>query len=52
MSFSPAGVIEMSLIALTLGANPVFVTAHHIIRLFVTVMITPLMYHRWLAKRR
>ena len=51
MSFAPAGVIEMSLIALTLGANPVFVTAHHIIRLFVTVVVTPVMYWRWLAKK-
>lgn len=51
MSFAPAGVIEMSLIALTLGANPVFVTAHHIIRLFVTVVVTPLIYWRWLAKK-
>ena len=51
MSFSPAGVIEMSLVALTLEANPVFVTAHHIIRLFVTVVVTPLMYWRWLADR-
>ena len=49
MSFAPAGVIEMSLIALTLGANPVFVTAHHVIRLFVTVMATPMIYWRWLA---
>ena len=51
MSFAPAGVIEMSLIALTLGANPVFVTAHHVIRLFVTVMATPVLYWRWLAER-
>jgi membrane AbrB-like protein len=51
MSFAPAGVIEMSLIALTLGANPVFVTAHHIIRLFVTVVVTPMLYWRWLAKK-
>ena len=51
MSFAPAGVIEMSLIALTLGANPVFVTAHHIIRLFVTVMATPVIYWRWLAPK-
>lgn len=51
MSFAPAGVIEMSLIALTLGANPVFVTAHHVIRLFVTVIATPLIYWRWLAPK-
>lgn len=51
MSFAPAGVIEMSLIALTLGANPVFVTAHHIIRLFVTVVVTPVIYWRWLGKK-
>lgn len=49
MSLAPAGVIEMSLVALTLGANPVFVTTHHVMRILVTVLIVPLIYHKWIA---
>lgn len=51
MSLAPAGVIEMSLVAITVGGNPVFVTTHHIIRIFVTVLISPMIYHRWFAPR-
>lgn len=50
-SFAPAGLIEMSLIALTLGANPVFVTTHHVLRLLTSVTIMPLVFNRYLAKR-
>jgi uncharacterized protein len=46
MSFAPAGVIEMTLVAITLDTNPVFVTAHHILRIFTTVLVTPPIYHR------
>ena len=36
-SFAPGGVVEMSLIALSLAANPALVTLHHIIRILFTV---------------
>jgi membrane AbrB-like protein len=39
ISFSPGGVTEMSLIALSLAANPAFVTLHHIYRIFITVTL-------------
>ena len=38
---NPAGLIEMSLIALTLEANPLFVTVHHIVRVLATIGLTP-----------
>ncbi len=50
MSLVPAGVIEMSLVALTLGVNPVFVTTHHFIRILASVLVTPQIYARWVAK--
>lgn len=50
MSFAPGGVIEMSLIAITIGANPVFVTAHHVIRIFITVLATPMIFQKWFAR--
>lgn len=37
ISFAPGGVVEMSLIALSLAANPALVTLHHLLRILVTV---------------
>ena len=37
VSFAPGGVVEMSLIALSIAANPAFVTLHHLVRIFLTV---------------
>ncbi len=36
--FAAGGVTEMSLIALSLSANPIFVTGHHILRIILTVV--------------
>lgn len=38
ISFAPGGVTEMSLVALSLQANPAFVTLHHIVRILITVV--------------
>ncbi|WP_428516106.1 AbrB family transcriptional regulator [Roseovarius sp.] len=38
ISFAPGGVTEMSLVALSLSANPAFVTLHHIFRILITVV--------------
>lgn len=38
ISFAPGGLTEMALVALSLQANPAFVTLHHIIRILLTVM--------------
>ncbi|MEL7203810.1 MAG: AbrB family transcriptional regulator, partial [Pseudomonadota bacterium] len=38
ISFAPGGVTEMSLVALSLQANPAFVTLHHIMRILITVV--------------
>ncbi len=38
ISFAPGGVTEMSLIALSLHANPAIVTLHHVYRIIVTVI--------------
>jgi len=37
VSFAPGGVVEMSLIALSIAANPAFVTLHHLVRIFLAV---------------
>ncbi len=38
ISFAPGGVTEMALIALSLDASPVIVTAHHIVRILFAVV--------------
>ncbi|MDA7428935.1 AbrB family transcriptional regulator [Primorskyibacter aestuariivivens] len=38
ISFAPGGVTEMSIIALSLAANPALVTLHHVLRILLTVM--------------
>lgn len=38
ISFAPGGVAEMSVIALSLAANPALVSLHHILRILLTVI--------------
>ncbi|WP_301070318.1 AbrB family transcriptional regulator [Pseudooceanicola sp.] len=44
ISFSPGGVTEMALIALSLQANPAFVSVHHIYRILLTVLMMTLSF--------
>jgi len=39
ISLAPGGVTEMALVALSLNANPAFVTLHHIYRILITVLV-------------
>lgn len=39
LSLAPGGVVEMGLIALSLQASPIFVTAHHLVRIVLTVTV-------------
>ena len=51
ISFAPGGVTEMSLVALSLQANPAFVTLHHIARILITVaglMVSARLFRRGL----
>lgn len=49
ISFAPGGVTEMALVALSLQANPAFVTLHHIFRILLTVLLL-LVSSRWLRR--
>ena len=51
LSYIPGGMVEMGLITLSIGANPVFVTAHHVFRILIAVMITPQIFLRHAARR-
>jgi len=50
LAFAPGGLTEMSLISMTLGIDPAFVTTHHIFRLILILMIGPMVF-RWLAAK-
>jgi uncharacterized protein len=50
MCYAPGGVVEMGLIALSLGVSPVMVTLHHIFRIGFTVVAVPLVGRRILAR--
>ena len=39
LSFSPGGVTEMGLIALSLSLSPIVVTVHHVLRIFLTIFV-------------
>ncbi|MEM9060721.1 MAG: AbrB family transcriptional regulator [Pseudomonadota bacterium] len=46
MCFAPGGVVEMGLIALSLGVSPLIVTLHHVLRILVTVVAVPMVAKR------
>nr|PZN42364.1 MAG: hypothetical protein DIU59_07765 [Pseudomonadota bacterium] len=41
LAYSPGGLAEMSLVALSLGIEVAFVAAHHIIRVFIVMLGAP-----------
>lgn len=41
MCYAPGGVVEMGLIALSLGVSPMVVSIHHIVRIGATVLLIP-----------
>ena len=41
LAFSPGGLAEMSLIALSLNVDAAYVSGHHIVRIFLIVLAAP-----------
>jgi membrane AbrB-like protein len=50
LAFSPGGLAEMSLIAIALSMDAAFVATHHIVRIFLIVVLAPLVF-RLLGRR-
>lgn len=46
LAFSPGGLAEMSLIAIAMGRDVAFVGFHHILRVFFSLGLAPLLLHR------
>ncbi|MEM6679507.1 MAG: AbrB family transcriptional regulator, partial [Pseudomonadota bacterium] len=51
LAFAPGGVVEMSLVALSLQLSVVFVSAHHVARILLCVFMAKYA-HAWLVKHR
>ncbi|KZM49556.1 AbrB family transcriptional regulator [Labrenzia sp. OB1] len=45
IAFAPGGLVEMGLIAISIGADPVFVATHHVLRIGFAVTLAPLLFH-------
>ena len=46
LAFSPGGLAEMSLIALSLGVETAFVATHHVARIAMIVIAAPLVFRK------
>ena len=44
LAFAPGGLAEMTLIALALGVDPAFVSTHHVVRIFLVVILAPIAF--------
>lgn len=51
LAFAPGGVAEMCLIAVALNIEPSFVAFHHVVRIFVILLLAPLL-SRWLRQKQ
>jgi len=46
LAYMPGGAPELSLVALSLGIDPAFVTTHHLLRITLLVLLLPLLLRR------
>jgi uncharacterized protein len=46
----PGGLPEMSLISISLGVDPAFVSLHHLFRVAAVLILAPLLIPRWIAR--
>ncbi len=46
LAFAPGGVSEMSLVALSLQVSVIYVTAHHVLRILLSVLVAQIFAHR------
>ncbi|MHB0774833.1 AbrB family transcriptional regulator [Halomonas sp. WWR20] len=51
LAYMPGGAPELSLVALSLGIDPAFVTSHHLLRITVLIMVMPLLLRIFQRRR-
>lgn len=47
LAYAPGGIAEMSLVALALGIEPLFVATHHVVRIALVVLLAPILFRLW-----
>jgi len=47
LAFSPGGLAEMALVGLALGVDVAFIATHHVIRIFLVIMLAPPVIRLW-----
>ncbi|EPC02765.1 hypothetical protein L861_23415 [Litchfieldella anticariensis FP35 = DSM 16096] len=47
LAYMPGGAPELSLVALSLGIDPAFVTSHHLLRITVLILLMPVLLSRF-----
>jgi membrane AbrB-like protein len=52
LSYAPGGFAEMSLIGLALGIEIAMVATHHLFRLFLILLTSPVIFRLWLQRER
>ncbi|OAZ93517.1 AbrB family transcriptional regulator [Halomonas sp. G11] len=50
LAYMPGGAPELSLVALSLGIDPAFVTTHHLLRITLLMLLLPLLLRRMVSK--
>lgn len=52
LAFAPGGLAEMSLIALSLDVDAAYVSSHHIVRIFIIVLVAPFVFRLFRRGRK
>jgi membrane AbrB-like protein len=50
LAFSPGGLMEMGLISIAMGFDPAFVSAHHLARIVLVIIIAPVVFRLLVVK--
>lgn len=50
LALVPGGLPEMSLVSISLGIDPAFISLHHLFRVIMILVLAPILIPRWLAR--
>ncbi len=51
LAFAPGGLAEMALVGLALGVDSAYIATHHIARIFLVIMLAPVVFRLWRRAR-
>ena len=50
LAFAPGGQAEMAILAILAGADVAFIVAHHVMRLVIVILVSPVVERLWLRR--